>query len=266
MKTIVCELKDGASIMGYLHERSEEMPHMTKRPCILICPGGGYTFLSRREADPPALAFFAEGYQVFTLTSAINERAKNFQPLMDAARAMISIRQYADEWDVNQERITVMGFSAGGHLAASLGTLWNHPRLAEKLGFEPGKKSRPDGLILCYPVITGEAAHQHSGSIELITGGDESLREIFSLEKQVTENTPKSFIWHTVTDSGVPVENSMAFAKALKAHEVPFEMHLFGQGGHGLSMCTEEVGTPEPICRQWVGLCYNWLKANGLGL
>lgn len=263
MKTIVCELKDGASIMGYIHERSAEMPHMTKRPAILICPGGGYSMLSSREADPPALAFLAKGYQVFILTSGIEENAKNFQPLMDAVRAIMSIRQYGNDWDVDTEKIVVMGFSAGGHLAGSLGTLWNHPKLAERLGFEPGNRSRPDGMILCYPVISSDERFQHAGSIRLVTGGDDSLREVFSLEKQVTDNTPKAFIWHTFTDDGVPPENSLVFAQALKAHSVPFELHIFGQGGHGLSMCNKEVGTPEAICGQWLDLCFNWLDANG---
>ena len=147
----------------------------------------------------------------------------------------------------------VLGFSAGGHLAASLGTLWHR----QDLGVPAN--ARPDALVLCYPVITtGPFAHPES--IEHVTGGDPKLMELLSLEKQVRGDMPPCFLWHCVGDEAVPVENSLLLASAMQRSGVDYECHLFAGGAHGISMCNREVETPNPEAAAWVELCKIWLN------
>ncbi|MBE6821585.1 alpha/beta hydrolase [Caproiciproducens sp. LBM24188] len=250
-----------ARLIGYLHDRVEnEMPTRLTRPCVLICPGGGYEFLSERESDPPAFAFFARGYNVFILYYSVKEQAAQMRPLVEISDSVRLIRRNSAEWGINADQIAVCGFSAGAHLAASLGTLWNHPALKEKTDTGNGA-NRPDAMILCYPVISS-GPYAHRGSICQITGGkdDPELLELFSLEKQVSSQTPPAFLWHTVEDGTVPVENTMLFISALQKHKVPFECHIYPNGGHGLSMCSDEVNTPNPHCASWFRLCETWLN------
>ena len=148
-----------------------------------------------------------------------------------------------------------MGFSAGGHLAASLGVLWDHPSLGC-----PNGENRPNALILCYPVITsGEFAHRQS--LENVSGEEDPAKQTFwSLETHVSDRTPPAFLWHTYEDDAVPVENSLLFVSALRRAGVPCEFHLFEKGVHGLSLCNAEVATPMPPTAPWMGLCLTWLS------
>ena len=127
-----------AYVTGYLHDVSEEMENHRIRPCMVVCPGGGYEMLSDREKDPPAFAWFAAGYQVFALNYSIKEYAGDLRPLMELSKTVMMIRRRAGEWQIHPDQIAVMGFSAGGHLAASLGTLWNSGRLKERMDTENG--------------------------------------------------------------------------------------------------------------------------------
>ena len=247
-------------LTGYLHEiDTEEMQNRVLRPCVLICPGGGYEFLSAREADPPAFAFFSQGYNVFILYYSIKEAAADMHPLIDASWAVMKIRENCEQWGIIPDQIAVCGFSAGAHVAASLGTLWNNPALKEKMDTKNGK-NRPNALVLCYPVITaGEFSHH--GSIEYLTGGaaDGKMASLFSLENQVSDATPPTFLWHTADDSCVPVENTLMFASALQRNHIPFECHIYPNGEHGQSMCNVEVNSNNPHCATWFGLCAQWL-------
>lgn len=245
----------GASAVGYLHERTTEMPHRERRPCVVVCPGGGYSFVSDRENEPVAAALFAAGYQVFVLTYSVGEDASGFQPLSELAALVAHVRQESDAYRVAPDCIAVMGFSAGGHLAASLGVLWNHEMVRAKVDTQ---NSRPDAMVLCYPVITA-GPHAHHGSLENVSGGDASLMALFSLENQVTADAPPTFLWHTQEDAGVPVENALLLATALRAQGVPFEAHIFERGAHGLSLCNAEVGTPNAHNAIWLPLCLEWL-------
>jgi acetyl esterase/lipase len=261
LKTVTCNPNPNSSakLIGYLHDDEPEMPHRKQRPCVVICPGGGYEFLSARESDPVAFAFFAKGYHVFILYYSVQEEAKNMQPLIDLSLSVMEIRTNSADWNIISDQIAVCGFSAGAHVAASLGTLWNNAELKEKIDTKAGM-NKPNAMILCYPVITaGQFAHR--GSISRVTGSEtenDSYR-FFSLEKQVSTTTPPAFLWHTVEDTCVPVENTLLFASALQQSHIPFECHIYPNGGHGQSMCNVEVGSKNDHCATWFPLCVQWL-------
>jgi len=235
-----------------------------KRPAVLVLPGGGYAFTSPREAEPIALQFNEAGYHAFVLDYSVAP-AKHPQPLLDASRAMCIIRENAEEWGIYPDKIAVCGFSAGGHLAASLGVHWDKKYLGNVEGIEIGK-NRPDALILCYPVITS-GRYAHRGSFKNLLGEnpDSDLLYEMSLEHHVSEKTPPAFIWHTFADAGVPVENSLLFAQALREKNIPFELHIYPEGVHGLSLATEETANGRsdlvsPHVAGWIKLCKEWLR------
>ena len=258
MKVIQKEVGEkGAVLTGYLHEYMPEVPERTLRPAIIFCPGGGYTMLSEREADPPALTFFAKGFQTFVLRYSIQEKAANKNPLKEISQTVRMIREYSKEWLIRKDQIVAAGFSAGAHVAASLGVHFQSVYSNKEMQYS----NRPDALMLCYPVITsGEFAHR--GSMEKVSGSKEDGEawRFWSLENYVTEDTPPTFLWHTVNDTSVPVENSILFLQALRRHQVPCECHLFAEGIHGSSTCKKEVRTVNRECAAWVNLAAAWLE------
>ncbi len=227
-----------------------------KRPIAVICPGGGYEFCSPREAEPVALAFNAAGIHA----AVVNYRVFAAYPasLRDLSDAVCIVRDNAEKWRIDDGRVVVCGFSAGGHLAASLGVFWNsEPAIKRGDG-----KNKPNGMILAYPVITsGEYAHE--GSIRTVSGGDAELAKKMSLEDQVTEDCPRAFIWHTFEDPGVPVENSLLMASALRKKGIETELHIFPKGPHGLSTASEYVAESEqgviPKVHGWVDMAVDWI-------
>ena len=243
----------GAKVKGYLQENYDTLAAHKVRPALVICPGGAYRWRSPREKDPPAFEFLAMGYQVFILEYSCAEGAAGYRPLRELAETVRILREYHEAWHIDPDKIAVLGFSAGGHLAASLGALWNDP------GLELPARARPDALVLCYPVVsTKEFAHEES--VQWVTGGDETLREKLHLWDRVTAAFPPAFLWHGGEDESVPPENSLMLAAELKRHGVPFELHLFETGSHGVSTCTQEVETPDEVCRTWLPLCKTWLN------
>lgn len=254
-------LPGGAQLIGYLRDRTVEMPAFNTRPAILILPGGGYAWCSKREADPVAMQFLQAGYNVFTLyyTCRSDETvpALRWQPLIDAAGAILHIRRNAEQFGTDPAKIAICGFSAGGHLAASTAILWDAEPVQAALGIH-GTEARPDAVVLGYPVITA-GEYRHDGSIVNLCGDDADLRATMSLENQVRDGLPPFFVWHTVEDPSVPVQNSLMLAGSLTAHKVPLELHLFAHDGHGTSTCTWEVNTPNKHNSAWVALCTDWL-------
>ncbi len=232
------------------------------RGAVLICPGGGYESTNTREGEPVALQFTAAGLHAFVLSYSVAPW-QHPQPLLDLARAMNILRSHAASWQIDPEKIAVCGFSAGGHLAASLGVHWEQPYLADRAGLERGQ-NRPNALILAYPVISaGEFAHR--GSFVRLLGEDvseETLREL-SLEHQVNAGTPPTFLWHTADDAVVPVENALLFAGGLRARQIPFELHIYPHGMHGLSLAipeTDEGRGSDQHISGWIKLCIEWLQ------
>jgi acetyl esterase/lipase len=225
------------------------------RPAVVVCPGGGYGFVSQREAEAVALQFCAAGFHAFVLTYTVPP-LNYHQPLLELSQAVCEVRRNAAQWNLDPDRIAVCGFSAGGHLAASLGVHWH--RLAQ------APQNQPNALVLSYPVITA-GPFKHPGSFLNLLGPEPTpeMVEEMSLEKQVSSNTPPTFLWHTVTDEIVPVENSLMFAAALQEAKIPFEMHIFQKGCHGLSLATPETDNGRslnPHAAHWMELCIEWLK------
>lgn len=237
-----------------------------RRPLVLLCPGGGYGRTSDREAEPIALQFLAMGYHAAVLRYSCAP-ARYPTALLELASAMALVREKAGEWRVDADKIVVQGCSAGGHLAASLGMFWSEDFLAERIGLRKTQQHllRPNGMILCYPVITsGEFAHK--GSFENLLGEKlEMLAEKMSLENQVNDKTPKAFIWHTFEDGSVPVENSLLLVRALRRAAIPTEFHMYPKGAHGLALATHLTETSDgravqEECSTWVELADTWLK------
>ncbi len=256
---------DYAHLTTYLLEFNEEFAHR-KRPLVLICPGGGYRFTSKREAEPIAMQLCAMGYHAailyYSVAPAVYPTA-----LWELADCVALLRSHADEWGIDADHIAVMGFSAGAHLAGCLGVFWNRSKVMGELPLD-AKEYQPNGLILCYPVITS-GEHAHQGSFEHLLGEnsqDEKLRELLSLEKQVNEDVPPTFMWHTANDASVPVQNSLLMAAALAEHQVPVEYHLFREGIHGLGLAVAQTVSPSGKelsegASRWIDLLETWLAS-----
>lgn len=226
------------------------------RPAVLICPGGAYAWISEREAEPVAASFLAAGCNAYVLSYTVAESGRFPCALIEAFEAIRLIRGNASDSHSDPNRIWICGFSAGGHLAASAGILWNHP-FVRGLGFPDGKH-RPDGMILGYPVITsGTFSHRESIRNLLGESANEETLALNSLERQVTGDVPPTFLWHTAADQSVPVQNSLFLADALIRHRVETEVHIYPRGEHGLSTARYDVLTPgrfssDPFIRQSV--------------
>lgn len=253
---------EGTSLTLYIQSPHEGFT-IQKRPLILICPGGGYSHVSEREAEPEALEFLSMGCHAAILRYSVRT-ARYPQQLTELAYAMKYIRDHAKEWQIDEEKIYVEGSSAGAHLAASLGIFYKEKWLAEKVGAASSEELRPNGMILCYPVITsGEYANRPS--FDYLVGDDPELLELVSLEKHVTKDTPKTFIWHTMDDAVVPIENSLLFISALRKQGIPAEFHMYPSGNHGLALCnplSQSEGAEKEIqrnCENWISLVENWI-------
>jgi acetyl esterase/lipase len=235
---------------------------------IVICPGGGYGFLATEHEGREVAAWLNSlGVAGVMLKYRLAPKYKHPAPLDDARRAIATVRTRSKEWGLDSGRVGVMGFSAGGHLASTVATHFRdaHPAPGEAVN---GYSERPDLAILVYPVVSLTAEYSHKGSARNLLGPDATREQLTELsnEMQVTAKTPPTFLAHTLADTGVPAENSVAFAMALRKHKVPFELHVFEKGQHGLGLGTGSKRhnvPPEPAFQAWPALCVTWLKAHG---
>lgn len=253
---------EDCKVRAAIHASDEVSPMAQRiRPAVIICPGGGYEKVAEIEAEPVAKPYFAAGYHTFILKYSIGEKAKDFYPLCQLAATIVHVRKHAKEWFVDENKIAVCGFSAGGHLACSLGTLFNEEKILNTFGRE--EHIRPDAMILSYPVITADE-FAHTGSISNVSGAELGSEEYrwFGLDKHVDKETPPTFLWHTAPDQTVPVENSLKMAAALSENKISFEMHIFPEGPHGMSVCTEEIGNGKvsEYNARWMGWSIQWLN------
>ncbi|UXP30892.1 alpha/beta hydrolase [Reichenbachiella agarivorans] len=232
------------SIEVYLPSNSNSV-----RRAVMICPGGGYGILAY-DKEGTDFAKWLNGYGIagivlkYRLPEDDSNKTPHLSPLMDAKQGMKIIKDSAAVWGIDADKIGVMGFSAGGHLASTLGTHFD-------------SENRPDFMALIYPVITMQSDFTHMGSRNNLLGEnpDKALVDLYSNEMQVTHNTPPTFILHSADDQAVPVENSLQFYQALNDHQVPVEMHLYPQGGHGYGF-----GRHNTHLSGWSLLLIDWLQ------
>lgn len=238
MKVSTIQLTDDSKVTltSYLLDKSEELSNADVRPGILIFSGGAYMACSDREAEPVAMAYLSEGYHAFVLRYTVGEKSVFPKPLEDAEAALSLIRANSKDWGVDSEKIAVVGFSAGGHLAAALGTMG---------------KIRPNALILGYPCIIEEI-------------GEILANPVPGLDTKVDKSTPATYIFATCNDELVPVENSIRFMDALNKSNIPFESHIFFKGNHGLSLAKAHTSSGvrnfvNPNVEKWFEMSVDWL-------
>ena len=270
------------------------------KPAVVICPGGSYMYVSKREAEPIAYEFLAKGYQVFilrysTIGTMIESEGRTAErdemyriasmvepdkilgsefpnPLIELALTMAHIRENIHEYNVDSDRIGVLGFSAGGHLAASLGVHWNQDWLSVLTDKEP-RWVRPNFQVLSYPILdydlnreiaeergVGDPKYMSMAS-RMVFGKaieDETLDRA-TIKNHVSQDTPPAFIWHTGEDKLVFIKNALDFVQELETHSIPWELHTFQRGDHGLSVATNITGKENQHVQKWVPLMFEWL-------
>ena len=257
-----------ATTNGILRIKDVSVPTMTmykaghpspRKAAVIICPGGGYGILAAsHEGSDVARVFNSWGITAFVLKYRLPDDSiminKETGPLQDAQRALQLVRQNAKQWDIDPARIGIMGFSAGGHLAATASTHFNKPVIDN-----PGNISlRPDFSLLIYPVISFTDSLTHMGSRNNLIGKDASPEKIkeYSNELLVNEQTPPAFLVHAIDDGGVKKGNSVQYYEALQRNKVPAEIHLYPQGGHGFGMNNKTTSD------SWMERLKSWFKAN----
>ena len=213
------------------------------RPAVVLCPGGGYECVCEYwEGERLGMAYAAAGFNAIVVNYTTWHGGNYPRQIKELARAFEITRDHAEEWHIDPNKIAVCGSSAGGHLAASLSTLWNCEELFTKEEID-SRLMRPDATVLSYPVITsGDKAHK--GSFRALLGTEDETDprwDFLSLEKRVNDDTPPAFLWHCFDDPEVPVENSFYYAQALREHNIPFELHIYPKGGHGIQLTTQRI-------------------------
>ena len=251
----------------YRHKQLTQLKRQKMRPAILVFPGGGYSFVSQREAEPVALRFFAEGYDAFVLEYDTAPAFHYPVQLQQAAMAMLYLRSNAAKLQIDGSHIAGLGFSAGGHLCGCISFLWDDPAIVKMFGESVGSLIRPDAAIFAYPVVSSSEDIVHKQSFENFCGGNVKAEE-YSLERKVRSAAPPCFIWATTTDELVPAENSLRLYVSLKNAGVPAELHIFEAGKHGLSICSTEVEDFEtdPLrehVSEWIDMACAFLRGHG---
>jgi acetyl esterase/lipase len=267
-KTAEVEKKDSTNIVriSLVQQPAIEVYLPSKQnatgQAVIICPGGGYGVLAYDwEGTDIAKWLNANGIAAIVLKYRLPNSKSNIvpqlSPLLDAQRAIRTTRANAEKWHIKRDKIGIMGFSAGGHLASTAGTHFdagnaNAPDTIDRLS------CRPDFMILMYPVITMSQPYMHQGSRNNLIGAnaDSALAKYYSNDLQVTKETPPTFLVHATDDGGVPVENSLSFYQALKNNKVPAEMHIYPYGGHGFSLA---IG--KGYLATWPDRCIDWLRS-----
>lgn len=233
-----------------------------KRPCMIVCPGGAYMSCCLRESEPVALQFLQEGFSVFVLRYSVSPKRFPVQ-LREIAAVMEWIYQHSEKYSLDTNKITIIGFSAGGHLAAHYSTSYDCEEVRKLF---PNSKA-VNATVLCYPVITAEGEYAHIDSFRNLLGvshlSEEDIKKV-SCEKLVSSKTPPTYIWHTMQDDGVSVVNSLLYAKALADNKVLCELHIFPFGPHGLStvdwQTNGDLSSDVVGCADWLMEVKGWLR------
>lgn len=231
---------------------------LNKRPTVLILPGGAYSGLAEIEADPIAIGFMNEGFNCAVLRYSVAP-AVFPMALCEVATAVMMLKNMSKEYGIDEDNIFVCGFSAGGHLCASYGVFWNSDFLSEALGTD-SKQYKAKGMILGYPVLVSHGKY-HKGTFDNILANkrdDAAARDFLSLEKHVTKDTLPAFIMHTYEDAAVDCSGSLLFASALKENDVPFDLHIYRYGKHGISTGGPVVFKKSRVSN-WIKMAAEWM-------
>lgn len=262
-----------ASLVTYIHDRSEQSDFQRhNRPAIIVLPGGAYAYLSDAEGEPVALTFLKEGFNAFVLRYSVDDACTYPEILEEVSLAVWTVRSRAAEWDIDPNAIVLMGFSAGGCLSAMSATQWNTPGLAERLGV-PERGIRPDAAVIAYAAwdnantIQRDPKYFNPGCAKIALDCTPELDFI----NYAGRHMPPLFIWHNRYDRYVPTTNPVMIAAKMLEFDLPFELHIFQGGEHGMSVCnalsssgerSRRLNAENPNVAQWVPLCVNWI--NGL--
>lgn len=283
----------------YIPKISVEFNTDKKRPTVIICPGGAFLSTTDREAEPVAMRFVAQGYNAVVLRyntyfgertgerkipTKCNDKSAYPQPLFDIAKAMLIVRENAENWLVDNDKLVLCGFSAGGNVVANMGVHWQDELLKEKFNVD-SEMFKPNAIILSYTLTdhmvmkkglnpNNEEAKKFAELANKAAFGKENPSDEELLEASpvnyVTEKVPPTFIWHTADDADVYVANSLGFASTLSKYKVPYELHIFETGVHGSSLCDETTAAKEIHinleCQQWISLAINWLRRHDIRL
>ena len=276
MRNFEIHLKDYFPILGengkdpvvtaYLPYNMVEMKRQDwLRPCMIVCPGGGYHFCSEREAETIGVHFLPEGYNVFVLKYSVAPNHCFPSQLREIAALLELIHSNSAEWSCDPEKVAIIGFSAGGHLACHYSNAYDCPEVRSVF-----PESKPvQAVILSYPVITADFSFAHKGSIKNLSGHEEPTADEvarFSCEWLVRSTTPPTFLWHTADDTCVPVKNSLVYAQALAEKGVPFSLHIYPWGEHGFATTDLQTNKPEDLtpatllAARWLPDVKQWLK------
>ncbi|WP_407427895.1 alpha/beta hydrolase [Treponema sp.] len=276
-ETLKLKKNKDISLTTYILDNYPKFSAERKRPLVLVIPGGGYSHFGQREQEAVAVKMNSLGFHSAVLHYSLAPM-KFPDALCDLAAAVAQIRLKADDWNVDSDKIILCGFSAGGHLAASLGCFWNSQFLQKYTGLK-SEQIRPDYLCLCYPVVTADKKYCHEGSIQNVIGSisedkaaeickslnQKTMRDVISIEKNITSDFPPAFIWHTLADEAVPAKNTLLLADALYENKIECEYHLFNRGKHALALATKETANPDGTnaeyeCSLWPELFKNWFE------
>ncbi|MGI6744615.1 MAG: Acetylxylan esterase precursor [Firmicutes bacterium ADurb.Bin300] len=247
-------------LFSYVLDTGYDGGEKVNRPAVVICPGGGYAGTSDREAEPIAIRFNSLGFHAFVVRYTTGFPMRFPGALLECGKAIAMVRRRAEEWHIDPDKIIICGFSAGGHLAGSAGVFWNKEFVTKPLNIQH-QENKPNGMILCYPVITSNEYAHHASIHNLLGEHYDEQKEFVSLEKQVSKDTPAAFLWHTYNDDAVPIENTLLMATALRAQKIPCEVHIFPKGRHGLALSAEETGGGQAEIACWPDMAARWIKA-----
>ena len=254
-----------AELIAYVPDNFPELGMDRRRPALIICPGGGYAFRSDRGGGAGGLRFAGPGYAGFVLRFHTAPPGPHPPPQRQLLSAIDHVRTHAQEYHVDPSAIVAMGFSAGGHLAGCAALLWNRPEIVRLLG-KKAAAYRPDGAVLCYPVVSS-GVHGHRNSFLNLLGEQyDKKAAALSLENQVKKGAPPFFLWHTADDTTVPMENTRLLETALRDRGAPVETYIFPHGVHGQSLADSTVFALDRLwqlsvpCSAWVGRCHIWLQ------
>ena len=257
----------GGILTCFVHENSPEICLNRLYPAMVVFPGGGYAFCSDREAEPIAVSYYANGFNSYLLHYSLAPDVSYPVQLCEAAMAIAYVRRNSKEQFTNIEKIATIGFSAGGHLCGNIATGFATPVIEERTGIKPSE-ARPNAAVLSYAVISS-ASGVSGMTFNNLCGMDPKILPFVEIDQCVTKDTPPLFIWHTTNDGCVIIENALKVAVAANKNGVPFEMHVFQNGPHGISLCDESVYNSSAVPEQsastieWFKLSVSWLKDNG---